>query len=41
MTTSDNEWLFRLIFFFFFEQDRKPKENPLNLGKDLEEDLLN
>ena len=40
MTTSGNAWLFRLILFFL-EQERNPKENPLNVGKDLEEDLLN
>ena len=42
MTTSDNEWQWVVIsvnFLFFFE--RHPKENPLNLEEDFEEDLLN
>ena len=38
---NDSEWLFWPIFFFFREiTDRHPKENPLNLEEDLEEDLL-
>ena len=44
VTTNDDEWLFRPIFFFFSREDsinRHPKENPLNLEKDFEEDLLN
>ena len=44
VTTNDNEWLFQPIFFFFFREEstnRHPKENPLNLEEDLEEDLLN
>ena len=39
VTTNDNEWLFRPIFFFFFREDstnRHPKENPLNLEEDFE-----
>ena len=44
VTTSDNdsEWLFWPILFFFREEitNRHPKENPLNLEEDLEEDLL-
>ena len=45
MTTSDNEWLFRLIFLFFRIREepttKHPKENFLNLEKDHEEELLN
>ena len=43
VTTNDDEWLFRPIFFFFREDstNRHPKENPLNLEEDFEEDLLN
>ena len=42
MTTSDNDWQWVVIsanFLFFFE--RHPKDNPLNLEEDFEEDLLN
>ena len=41
--TNDNEWQCVVISAnpLFFEQERNPKENPLNVGKDLEEDLLN
>ena len=43
VTTIDNEWLFRPIYFFFREDSTnwRPKENPLNLEEDFEEDLLN
>ena len=46
MTTSDKEWQWVIIsanFLFFREEptNRHPKENPLNLEEDLEEDLLN
>ena len=45
VTTNDNEWLFWLIFFVFRIREepsiRHPKENPLNLEEDLEEDLRN
>ena len=42
VTTTDNEWLFHFLFFFREEStNRHPKENPLNLEEDLEEDLLN
>ena len=43
VTTNDKEWLFWLIFFFFLEEPTNghPKENPLNLEEDFEEDLLN
>ena len=42
VTTNDNEWLFWPIFIFRDEPTKKyPKENPLNLQEDLEEDLLN
>ena len=45
-TASDNEWhgVFISANFLFFRQEptnRHPKENPLNLEEDLEEDLLN
>ena len=45
MITSDNEWQWVVIlanFLFFREEitNRHPKENPLNLEEDLEEDLL-
>ena len=45
VTTSDNEWQWVVIlanFLFFREEitNRHPKENPLNLEEDLEEDLL-
>ena len=43
VTTNDNEWVFRPIFFFFQEErtNRHPKDSPLNLDEDLEESLLN
>ena len=47
VATSDNEWQWMVIsanFLFFFREEstnRHPKENPLNLEEDLEEDLLN
>ena len=42
VTTNDNEWLFWPIFIFREEPTKRhPKENPLNLQEDLEEDLLN
>ena len=42
VTTIDNEWLFRSIYFLFREDstNKHPKENPSNLEEDFEEDLL-
>ena len=41
MTTNDNERLFQPVFFREELTNRHPKENPLNLEEDLEEDLSN
>ena len=46
MRTSDKEWSFRLMFFFYFRireepTTKHPKENSLNLEEDLKEGLLN
>ena len=46
VTTSDNEWQSVVVlanFLFSREEptNRHPKENPLNIEEDLEEDLLN
>ena len=40
---NDNGGLFRPIFFFFRDESANshPKENPLNLEEEFEEDLLN
>ena len=45
-TTSDNEWqrvviLANIPFFLEEPTNGHPKENPLNLEEDFEEDLLN
>ena len=46
MTATDNEgkWVVVSANFFFFREEpsnKHPKENPLNLEEDREEDLLN
>ena len=45
MTTSDKQWLFRLIFLFFRIREepitKRHKENSLNLEADFEEEQLN